>query len=267
MICFNLFFFQKPHQTRPPLFVHGVCMAHGPARFIPFSYPTIQLSNNKTWMKKGTYASHLGTDGTPRCRTCMLCHRSRGGESLKWFCQADGMADVIGPSIQSLGLGQTNQQRSFCLCLSNAKRHKRRPQHPPVFYSSSSLNTHSLANHSPYPTPQSSVSLFFLFSFYLPSQHPLPAPPRPHNPHIFAMAQDSSDVAPNPSAASTAIQIDSTLNIIPPQPKVELQGFDKIREKLKPLLLYVVSFAQFLDIGTIHVLFFRSIRSFSTLSH
>lgn len=63
------------------------------------------------------------------------------------------------------------------------------------------------------------------------------------------MAQDSSDVVPNPSAASTAIQIDSTLNIIPPRPKVEPQGFDKIREKLKPLLLYIVSMAQFLDIG------------------
>ncbi|KAG0024581.1 hypothetical protein BGZ81_007640 [Podila clonocystis] len=63
------------------------------------------------------------------------------------------------------------------------------------------------------------------------------------------MAQDSSDVVSNPSAASTAIQIDSTLNnIIPHQPKVELEGFDKIREKLKPLLLYIVSLAQFLDI-------------------
>lgn len=77
------------------------------------------------------------------------------------------------------------------------------------------------------------------------------------------MAHDSSDVVPNPSAASTAIQIDSTLNIIPPQPKVEPQGFDKIREKLKPLLLYIVSLAQFLDIGKIHYSFFfcRSIRS------
>ncbi|KAF9337389.1 hypothetical protein BG006_005016 [Podila minutissima] len=62
------------------------------------------------------------------------------------------------------------------------------------------------------------------------------------------MAHDSSDVVPNPSAASTAIPIGSTLNIIPPQPKVEPQGFDKIREKLKPLLLYIVSLAQFLDI-------------------
>ncbi|KAG0346792.1 hypothetical protein BG004_000779, partial [Podila humilis] len=37
-------------------------------------------------------------------------------------------------------------------------------------------------------------------------------------------------------------------NVVAPEVKVELQGLDKIRQQLKPMLLYVVSFAQFLDI-------------------
>lgn len=149
----------------------------------------------------------------------------------------------------------TKQSTAFFFCLSNVKRHKRRPRLPflLLFFSETKYPLtllHSSLVHSSF----SSGSFFPLTS------------PRPQ-PYICTMAQDSSDVAPNPSAASTAIHIDSTLNIIPPQSKVELQGFDKIREKLKPLLLYVVSFAQFLDIGTIHALFFRPIRSFSTLAH